>query len=52
MSEQLSSEAAKGLAIAGAAILGFVVINEGRKRATAAWRNWRSNEKPQTEPAK
>lgn len=52
MSEQLSSEAAKGLAVAGAAILGLIVINQGRKLAARAWRNWRSNEEPETKPAK
>jgi hypothetical protein len=52
MSEQLSSEAAKVLAIAGAAVLGLIGINQGRKQVARAWRNWRSDEKPETQSAK
>jgi len=52
MSETLTSDAAKGFAIAGAAVLGLIVINEGRKQVARVWRNWRSDEKPSTKPAK
>jgi hypothetical protein len=52
MSTQLSSETAKVFAIAGASILGLIAVNQTRKRVASAWRNWRSNEKPKTEPAK
>jgi hypothetical protein len=52
MSTQLSSETAKVFAIAGASILGLIVANQTRKRVASAWRNWRSNEKSKTEPAK
>lgn len=45
MSEQLSSEAAKGFAVAGITILGLIAVNQLRKKGTSAWRNWRSNEK-------
>lgn len=45
MSEQLSSDAAKGFAVAGATILGVIAVNHLRKLATRAWRNRNSDEK-------
>jgi hypothetical protein len=45
MSEQLSSNAAKGFAIAGAAVLGLIVIHQTGRRVARVWRNWRSDEK-------
>lgn len=52
MSEKLSSDAAQGFAIAGATLLGMIVVNRLGKQVTRVWRNWRSNDKPETQPAK
>ena len=52
MSEKLSSDAAQGFAVAGATLLGLIVVNRLGKQVTRAWRNWRSNEQPETKPAK
>lgn len=52
MSNAFSSETARVFAIAGATVLGLIAANQTRKRAARAWRNWRSDEKPKTLPAK
>ena len=52
MSEKLSSDAAQGFAVAGGVVLGLIVINQVGKRISSIWRNWRSNEQPETKPAK
>ena len=44
MSEQLSSDTAKGFAIAGAVVLGLIGLNQLGKRAARLWRNRSSDE--------
>jgi hypothetical protein len=47
MSEELSSDTAKGFALAGVAVLGLIGLNQLRKQVVRAWQSRNSDEKPE-----